>query len=146
MKGAKLQLEVAALGMQVEPGNEDIKLDPEEAMKFYEHMEGGPDLDEEGNIAPLVMSCAELVALLPASNQCPDFFEFHSPIISYEDITIEGKEFGKVGIVISHDPDDIEIPLYFNKALGESLEGSENVRGVLWLQAHIPDAFSSDEQ
>lgn len=141
VKGATLQVDMAAMGVEIQPGHEDITLDPEEAMKFYEHMEGGAEKDENGDVMPLVLSCSELVGLLPASDECPDIQEFHSPVRSFEKITIEGKEFAKVGIVISHEPDDIEIPLYFNLSQCNEIEGSGNVMGILWLQAHLPNAF-----
>lgn len=145
-KGAVLDIELAAMGVEIMPGHEDITIDPEHAMKFYDDMDGGPELDENGNVAPLVMSCSELVALLPSSDECPDIYTFHSPLLSMEKLSVFGKEFCKANIVISHEPDDIEIPLYFDKALCPEIEGKDTILGVLWLQGHIEDAFEPWEE
>ena len=144
--GAKLQIELAAIGVEITRGHEDFTLDSEEAKHFYEHMDADElERDEDGNIIPITMSCSNMVALLPASDECPDFFQFHSPIQSYEEITIGEQPFCKLGIVISHETEDIEIPLYFNKVLCENLADSPNIMGGLWLQAHLPGAFVYEE-
>lgn len=136
-KGVRLSLMVAAMGVEIMPGHEDITLEPEEAMKFYEHMEDGPSLDENGNIVPLVMSCSEFVGLLPALDDCPDVMQFHSPVRSIETLNLYGKEFIKVGIVISHEPNDVEVPLYFDKELCTDIVGKETIMGALWIQGRV---------
>lgn len=146
-EGATLNLEVSALGVEVEPGHESFKLEGETAKKFREDMKKAHEIDDTFEIdeseddEPLEMSCSELVAWFAASDECPDIHQFHSPIRSIKPLTACGRDFYCARIVISHDPDDIDIPFYFAKDLCQDIESKETIMGVLWLQAHVIDAF-----
>ena len=100
---------------------------------------GSTKTDEDGNLLPVTFICDNLVAYLDHDESCPDDAEFISPIEECEDFVFMGKKFVKATISISHEPEEMFVPLYFKKEMLNNIEKGMPVRGYLWMQGQISD-------
>lgn len=79
------------------------------------------------------------MAYLDHDESCPDDAEFISPIEEWEDIEFLGKGYVKAIISISHELQEMFVPLYFKKEMLDNIEKGMPVRGYLWMQGQISD-------
>lgn len=142
VEGASLPIELAAIGENIQKGHEDMKMSVEETIKFLTQIGQEPDRDENGDIKPITMGMERLVALFPTFDDLPHFYEFHSPINECQAIKGCGEiDITKLKICISNAEEDVEVPLYFRTDKCPTINKKRNLMGVLWLQAHIKNAF-----
>lgn len=137
--GATLNIELAASAYKIEESEREISVDGDVAIMYREAMNIDREYDEDGNLLPVTFVCDNLVAYLDHDESCPDNAEFISPIKECEDFVFMGKTFVKATISISHEPDEMYVPLYFKKEMLNKVEKGMPVRGYLWMQGQISD-------
>lgn len=137
--GATLNIELAASAYKIEEGDREVSVDGDAAAMYRETMNIDKEYDEDGNLLPVTFICDNLVAYLDHDESCPDDAEFISPIEECEDFVFMGKKFVKATISISHEPEEMFVPLYFKKEMLNNIEKGMPVRGYLWMQGQISD-------
>ena len=137
--GAELNIELAASAYKIEESEREISVDGDAAVMYRETMNIDEEYDEEGNLLPVTFICDNLVAYLDHDASCPDDAEFISPIEECEELDFMGKKFVKATISISHEPEEMFVPLYFKKEMLNFIEKGMPVRGYLWMQGQIFD-------
>lgn len=120
--GATLNIELAASAYNIEESEREISVDGDAAIMYREAMNIDREYDEDGNLLPVTFFCDNLVAYLDHDESCPDDAEFISPIKECEDFVFMGKTFVKATISISHEPDEMYVPLYFKKEMLNKVE------------------------
>ena len=135
--GSKMNIDLAASAYTIEEAEREIVLDEETSKKFRNDMGIDEEIDENGVLIPIRLSCENLVALINHDESCPDDAEFASPIEETETEELLDKEFIKATISICHEPEETYIPLYFKKELLPNAEKGMPVRGYLWMLGEI---------
>lgn len=137
--GAELNIELAASAYKIEESEREISVDGDAAVMYRETMNIDEEYDEDSNLQPVTFICDNLVAYLDHDASCPDDAEFISPIEECEELDFMGKKFVKATISISHEPEEMSVPLYFKKEMLNNIEKGMPVRGYLWMQGQISD-------
>lgn len=137
--GALLDIELAASAYKIEESDREISVDGDAAVMYRETMNIDEEYDADGNLLPVTFICDNLVAYLDHDESCPDDAEFISPIEEWEDIEFLGKGYVKAIISISHELQEMFVPLYFKKEMLDNIEKGMPVRGYLWMQGQISD-------
>ena len=151
-EGAKLTVDLSALGMRVEEGQHGFQFEGQQAIDWLAKTGQEPNYDENGNVEPVKFSLENLVAFLNTNSKCPDEAEFQSPVGEVKDAaSILGVEFYKTDVIIcrrnTEDGElEVTVPLYFRKEFFPEAKKGDPIRGWLWVTGSVTGAHEEDEE
>jgi len=109
----------------------------QKAIDFLAKTGRQPEIDDDGNVRPVVFGLSDLVAYLPRNDPFPDDCEFQSPIKYVAPAKSFDKSLYRLSITIFRDP-EISIDLFAKEEFFETPpEVGDPVRGVLWMQGFL---------
>lgn len=136
VKGANLNIQVSALGINVKAGMEGFTFEGQKAVDFLSKMGQTPKYDDKGELIPVRVSTKELVAFFNNDERCPDEAEFQSPMSNIQLGSLIGVKMYEANIQIHHDP-EISIPIYFPYSQLPAPREGQPLCGWMWLTGRI---------
>lgn len=137
--GAKLDIDLSAAAYHLMVGEQEIVVDGDKANEYRKDFGDKPEFDENGQPVPLTFSCEQLVGFFDNGPKYPDEADFVSPVNGSEPITLFDIGFIKTNIIITHEPEDVVIPLYYRKEMLPTIADGTSIRGLIWIMGKISE-------
>ena len=158
--GATYDFSIAALGLHVELGDNELFLEGSDALAFFDKIGGEPAYDEAGALKPLRIDLSQMVAYLPKLEVSPADAEFQSPARPEGTIAFDATQQGEAdglrqlrrSLITLYPTDVPSLPIYYRSSEASGL-AARPLRGLMWLSgriastsAHTLDASEQGEQ
>lgn len=150
-EGAKLTVDLSALGMRVEEGAHGFQFEGQQAIDWLAKTGGKPDYDENGNVKPVKFNLENLVAFLNTNSKCPDEAEFQSPAGEIRDAaSVLGVGFYMTDVIVCRRNTgegklEVTVPLYFRKDFLPDVRKGDPIRGWLWVTGIVTGAHEENK-
>ena len=138
--GNVISVDLSALGMKVEEGQQGFSFEGQKAIDWCQKVGKEPDYDENGNVLPIDFNMENLVAFLPLDSKAPDEAQFQSPArILTSSFSFCNRDFGSSQISIHRFENDEElmVPLFFQNNPDDIINRNVPLKGMLWLTGYI---------
>lgn len=137
--GQTIVVDLAALAMDAEAADRSMTLEGKEAEELLAKIGEAPRYDDNGNVEPVTINLANMVAFFNDDSQNPDAAEFQSPVVDVKDAgSLLGVDFFRAMITIcNQDEQNVAVPLYFRKNFVPDVKSGDPIMGRLWLSGSV---------